>query len=132
MFGIKSIYCFSLLVFALVSCSHNKRDVFMNVAKEYTKKCPVKIANNILCDSMKYDAARNVNTYYYVLSGPLDNSAAVAPNKSQVEGALIQELRNSVDLKPYKDFNTTMQYIYYSNSSHKEIFRVNIPSRLYK
>ena len=81
---------------------------------------------------MKYDAARNVNTYYYVLSGPLDNSAAVAPNKSQVEGALIQELRNSVDLKPYKDFNTTMQYIYYSNSSHKEIFRVNIPSRLYK
>lgn len=128
----KKIISFFCLLIILFSCGNRRATTFANVAIEYTKKCPVRIADDIVCDSMKYDAIKNINSYYYVLTGELDNPIKILFNKLALEAALIGQVRNSVEMKDYKDFNTTLCYIYMSSSTHKELFRVSITPRQYK
>ncbi len=49
-----------------------------------------------------------------------------------MKDSMIDAVRNSLDLKEYKDFKTTIEYIYFSGSTKKELFRVSIDANMYK
>ena len=82
-------------------------------AKEYTEKhCPTPIAKDIVMDSMTFDKATHTITYAYTLSGQLDDSAVV--NGSNSRELLLQEVKNSTNMKLYKEAGYSFRYIYHS------------------
>ncbi|WP_321517127.1 hypothetical protein [uncultured Bacteroides sp.] len=119
-----------LLFFA--SCQESREKTFERLAKEYTAKCPVALGVGIRVDSMKYNIKTNTNSNYYTLSGNIDSPDSIQKNKAYMESSMIAAVRNSVDMKEYKDFNTTIEYVYFSDKNKKELFRIAVGPKLYK
>jgi len=115
----------------LVSCQESKPKLFERLAKEQTQKCPVVISEGIILDSIVYKSAENINQYYYKLTGIMDDKEKIRDNKEVVKESLIQDARNTLELKAYKDYNTTLEYIYRSQKDGTEILKVTITSAQY-
>ena len=97
----------------LTACQESLEDRCEREAKEYTKKhCPALIAENIVMDSMTFDKATHTITYAYTLSGQLDDSEVV--NGSNSRNLLLEEVRNSANLRLYKEAGYSFRYIYHS------------------
>lgn len=128
----KIILLASILPFCFISCQESREKTFERLAKEYTSRCPVIMGEGIRIDSMKYNPKTNTNSNYYTLSGKIDNPDSIQKNKEYMESSMIAAVRNSVDLRDYKDFSTTIEYIYYSESSKKELYRIAVGPKLYK
>ncbi len=120
------------IVLFFVSCQESKEKTFERLAKEYTAKCPIKLSTGVSVDSMIYDIKTNTNRNCYTLSGNIDNADSIQKDKKQMEASMIAAVRNSVDLKEYKDFNTTIEYIYFSNKNKAELLRISVGPKLYK
>lgn len=120
------------ILLILSSCQESREKSFERLAKEYTAKCPVILGSGIRVDSMKYDSKTNTNSNYYTLYGAIDSPDSIQKNRQYMESSMIAAVRNSIDLKEYKDFNTTIEYVYFSDKSKKELFRIAIAPRLYK
>lgn len=122
----------SLLLFILVigmyACQEPKEKAFERVAREMTEKCPIAFSEYIRLDSVIYLPSKNVNRYYYTLMGERDNIQALDGQEENLKN----EVRNSVELKEYKDFNTTIAYTYYSESSGSELMTITIKPEDYK
>lgn len=120
------------ILFIFSSCQESKEKAFERLAKEYTAKCPIELSEGIRVDSMKYDPKTNTNTNFYTLSGGIDSPDSIQKNKQYMERSMIAAVKNSLDLKDYKDFNTTIEYIYFSGTTKKELYRIAIGPGLYK
>lgn len=118
--------------FFFFSCQESREKTFERLAREYTAKCPISMAQGIRIDSMKYNPKTNTNSNYYTLSGNIDSPDSIQKNRQYMESSMIAAVRNSVDLKEYKDFNTTIEYVYYSDKTKKELYRIAIGPKLYK
>jgi len=121
-----------LLLLLFNSCQEPREKTFEKLAKEYTAKCPVTIGEGIRIDSMIYNPKTNTNSNYYTLSGRIDSPDSIQKKKQYMKDSMIDAVRNSLDLKEYKDFKTTIEYIYFSESTKKELFRVSIDANMYK
>ncbi len=121
-----------LLLLTFYSCQEPREKTFEKLAKEYTAKCPVTIGEGIRIDSMIYNPKTNTNSNYYTLSGRIDSPDSIQKKKQYMKDSMVDAVRNSLDLKEYKDFKTTIEYIYFSGSTKKELFRVSIDANMYK
>lgn len=115
----------------LTSCQESKEKTFERMAKEFTAKCPQQLGDGVQIDSMKYYKESNTNSYYYTLSGTSDSQDSIIKKRSSMESAMIAAVRSSVELKDYKDFKTTIEYIYFSNKTKKELLRISVDAKLY-
>lgn len=98
----------------MTACQESFEDRCDREAKEYTRQqCPKKIAQDVTLDSMTFERGSHTISYCYTVSGAIDNAAAI--NGEQVRAALLQEVRNSPQLKAYKDASYGLRYVYYSN-----------------
>jgi len=122
----------SLLLLIFNSCQESREKTFEKLAKEYTAKCPVTIGEGIRIDSMIYNPKTNTNSNYYTLSGRIDSPDSIQKKEQYMKDSMIDAVRNSLDLKEYKDFKTTIEYIYFSERTKKELFRVSIDANMYK
>lgn len=100
----------------LMSCHESLEDRAAREAREYTQKnCPVKIAENIVNDSMTYDKATRTVHYYYSLTGAIDTTIT---EKEKIRKAMLQGVVNATNLKAYKDAGFKFRYTYFS-TKHK-------------
>lgn len=120
------------LLITLVSCQQPKEKTFERLAEEYTAKCPIILGEGTRIDSMKYNPKTNTNTNFYTLTGTIDNPDSIQKKRADIEISMIAAVKNSIELKEYKDFNTTIEYIYFSETTKKELFRIAIGPDLYK
>lgn len=121
---------FYILVFFLyisvVSCQQKSwEERCLEDAKVYNfTHCPKNIGNGIILDSLVYSVPLNQNTYYYRVTGELDNDSVFAANhKTDIE-ILQQAINNSIDLKTYKDHHMRFQYVYRSADLSKVYLNV--------
>ena len=63
-------------------------------------------------DSMTFDKATHTIAYIYTLSGVVDDTAVI--NQSQPRERLLQEVKNSTNMKLYKDAGFSFRYTYFS------------------
>ena len=109
----KKIWIIIAVALMVTACQETLEERCEREAKEYTEKhCPTPIAKNIVMDSMTFDKATHTITYAYTLSGQLDDSAVV--NRSNSRELLLQEVKNSTNLKLYKEAGCSFTYTYYS------------------
>ncbi len=120
-----------IVSFIFISCQESKPKLFERLAKEQTKKCPVAISEGIILDSIVYQSIENINQYYYKLTGIMDDKEKIQDNKETVKESLIQDARNTLELRAYKDYNTTLEYIYHSQKDGTEILKVTIKPEQY-
>ena len=97
----------------LTSCQESLEDRCQREAKEFTEKsCPRHIDTEIVLDSMTFEKATHTISYLYTLNGSLDDTAKV--DSAHFRELLLMEVKNSTNLKLYKDAGYSFRYTYYS------------------
>lgn len=115
-----------ILVFLAMGCKESKEKMFGRIAREMTAKCPRAINEFTRLDSVVYLPDGNINRYYYTLTGDADNALSIEANRKEMEAALTGEVVNSMDLKEYKEYHVTIEYIYFSDKEKTVLFQQKI------
>ena len=108
-------YIVTLLALPLLlcACQESLEERCSREARDFTRKhCPMTVGNDVVMDSMTFDAATHTVSYLYTLSGPLDDAKRVS--NSNTRELLRQDVRNSTQLKLYKEAGYNFRYVYYS------------------
>ena len=109
----KKILLSLLCVTLLTACQESLEDRCEREAKEYTKKhCPALIADDIVMDEMTFDKATHTIAYIYTVKGELDDSVVI--NSNDPRKRLLEQVKNTPNLKLYKDAGYNFRYTYYS------------------
>ena len=104
---------FLLAVVFMTSCQETLEERGAREARDYTEKhCPAPVANMVRMDSMTFDKATHTFGYYYTLSGVLDDTTAIHQNNPSKP--LLQQVKNSTNLKIYKEAGYNFRYVYRS------------------
>ena len=121
-----------LAVLTLTSCQQAKQKVFEIASQEVNKQCPMTIDEMTRMDSTSYTGGDNTFTYYYTLTGTADDPTIAEATQKQLTESLPEMIKNTDDLKIYREMDVTMLYVYLSDKTQKELFRVKITPDLYK
>ena len=104
-------------IWLLTACQESLEDRCQREAKEFTEKaCPRHIDKEIVLDSMTFEKATHTISYLYTLTGTLDNPQRV--DNAKFREALLLEVKNSTNLKLYKDAGYSFRYAYYSQKEN--------------
>jgi hypothetical protein len=101
----------------LTACQETLEDRCEREAKEYTKKhCPTLIAEDMVMDSMTFDKVTKTIGYCYTVKGAIDDTAVI--NSNEPRKRLLEQVKNSPNLKLYKDAGYSFRYTYYSTKEN--------------
>ena len=101
-------------------------------AQMQTKKvCPKVITPGITLDSITYDTKNRIMQYHYTMEGGYDDTTTIAKGKNDFVKALGNQIRNSIDLKKYKDNGIGFRYTYTSKSTKKTLIDESFTSKDY-
>ena len=100
----------------LTACQETLEERCQREAAEYTEKnCPYAITNEVTLDSMTFDKQTHTIGYWYTLSGRSDDAALIA--QSNPRELLLNEIRNSTNMKLYKEAKYNFRYVYHSKKN---------------
>lgn len=128
----KIIFTACLIAFGLTSCQQAKQKVFEIASQEVNKQCPMTIDEMTRMDSTSYTGGDNTFTYYYSLTGAADDPQIAEATQKQLTENLPGIIKSTDDLKLYREMDVTMLYVYMSDKTHKELFRVKVTPDMYK
>lgn len=116
---------------ALSGCHNNNSQArkFKQMAEKTNQSCPTRISETITLDSTSYNEKSNTVSYYYDVTGELDNPTYMNANYATFKKALQDAVDNSVDMEEYRKAGTTIRYVYFSGSNNKPLaeFTFNSP-----
>lgn len=105
----------SIMLF--VACQESLEDRCAREAKEFTEKnCPRAVDKEIVLDSMAFEKATHTISYLYTLMGTLDDPQRI--DSKHFRELLLMEVKNSTNLKLYKDAGYAFRYCYYSEKEN--------------
>ena len=114
-----------LTVFCLTLCgcheSMNKRAE--REAMEYTKKyCPTPVQNHTRTDSVVFDNESKTFIYYCSIFDELDNQEIFNKNRIQISNALLDNLKESTQLRAYKKEGFGFRWVITSAKNSKVVY----------
>ena len=116
----KKFWILAVICTLLVGCRESLEDRCAREAKEYTEKnCPMRMDKNIILDSMTFERDTHTLHYYYTLTDFADQDGIM--EKVDARGALKEELKNSTNLRVYKENKYRFAYTYRSEKDPKKI-----------
>ena len=116
----KKFWILAAICTLLVGCRESLEDRCAREAKEYTEKnCPMRMDKNIILDSMAFERDTHTLHYYYTLTDFADQDGIM--EKVDARGALKEELKNSTNLRVYKENKFRFAYTYRSEKDPKKI-----------
>ncbi|MBR1548921.1 MAG: hypothetical protein IJ637_09390 [Prevotella sp.] len=105
--------CMAAMLSALAACQESLEERCQRECREFTqKKCPMRIDQYTVMDSMTFNAQAHTITYAYTLNGMLDDSTYLS--RANPQELLLGEVRNSTNLKLYKEAGYNFRYVYNS------------------
>lgn len=120
------------VLFALASCQQAKQKVFELASEQVNKECPMTIDEMTTLDSTNYAGEGNMFTYFYTLSGAADDSTIVEQMKAELEKTLPETIKNTEDMKVYRESNVTIKYVYLSQKNKQELLQITVTPDMYK
>jgi PBP1b-binding outer membrane lipoprotein LpoB len=113
----RKIFAVLAAVVLLTGCQETMDERCAREAREYTeKKCPVQVTTGVMMDSLVYEASTRTLVYYYTVEGVLDDAEALRTHN--LRGMLLKELRNSANMKDYKEAGYNFRYVYWSTKEN--------------
>ena len=126
----RKIYPILMMTALLASCQETLEERAARESRDYTEKhCPAPVAYQVTMDSMTFDKVSHTFGYYYSLSGTLDDSAYIKQNNPR--DMLLQQVKNSTNLKMYKDAGYGFRYVYMSTKNKATLFDVTFKQKDY-
>ena len=118
-----SLCCLLFVALLLsVSCQESLPQRCARESKEYTaKNCPAKISDYIMLDSIAFDESDSTMQYFYSVSGLIDSVEMMSEHLEEYRTALRKDIRNSTNLKAYKDEKFKFQYVYLSKKNRGKV-----------
>ena len=123
MYAMKKVLAL-LCMGALLVCGACKRETkdekFKRDFEQITQKeCPKFVDADIRMDSICYDIESRTRTEYYTVVNNLDDKDIYTDEKliASFHEAVLKELKNSIQLKQYKDEGINFCYAYRSDST---------------
>ena len=107
--------CLGAMIF-MTACQRETIDEkFKRECKQFTEKeCPKEIVSGVRLDSLCYDIESRTRSEHYTIEGSPDEDAV-----STLHDIILNELKSSLQLKPYKDEGVTFRYDYRSITTGK-------------
>ena len=104
-------------IMLLTACQESLEDRCAREAKEFTEKnCPRAVDKEIVLDSMAFEKSTHTISYLYTLMGTLDDPQRI--DSKHFRELLLMEVKNSTNLKLYKDAGYSFRYCYYSEKEN--------------
>ena len=104
-------------IMMLTACQESLEDRCAREAKEFTEKnCPRAVDKEIVLDSMTFEKVTHTISYLYTLQGTLDDPQRI--DSAKFRELLLMEVKNSTNLKLYKDAGYSFRYAYYSQKEN--------------
>ncbi|MBR0525046.1 MAG: hypothetical protein IJK09_08885 [Prevotella sp.] len=103
------------------ACHENLEERAARECREYTQKhCPAPISDILVNDSMVFESASKTVRYYYTLRGVADTTSL---NITNVREEMLNGIKNSAQLKTYKEAGFSFRYTYFSTKHRgKKLF----------
>lgn len=120
-----------VVLLALTACQQAKQKVFKLASDQINKECPMIIDDMTTMDSTTYSDGSNTLTYFYTLSD-VDDPEMVELIKKEMEEVLPKTIRETEDLKIFRDAKVTFKYIYLSKENKQELFQITASPDMYK
>lgn len=122
-------------MFVLCTCKRTSFDKQVaDEAKHFnTTDAPKRIDQCTMLDSMSYDIENHILTYHYTIEGVADDKSLLTKEvNEEFHEQLLNELRSSIRLKPYKEKGITFSYLYVSKKSGKILMNQTISQKDYQ
>lgn len=127
----KKICTLLIMTVLLTGCQETLEERAARESRDYTEKhCPAPIAYQVTMDSMTFDKASHTFSYYYSLNGTLDDSTYL--KQSNPRDMLLQQVKNSTNLKIYKEAGYSFRYVYNSTKNKVTLFDVTFKQKDYQ
>lgn len=127
----RKIYTILMMTALLASCQETLEERADRESRDYTEKhCPAPVAYQVTMDSMTFDKVSHTFGYHYSLSGTLDDSTYLLQNDPRE--MLLQQVKNSTNLKIYKDAGYGFRYVYHSSKNKATLFDVTFKQKDYQ
>ena len=105
----------TMLLFA-TGCQESLEDRCAREASEYTQKhCPTLITKDIVLDSMTFERQSHTICYVYTVNGIIDDPEVI--QRGDPHERLLHQIKNSPNLKLYKDAGYSFRYTYFSTKN---------------
>lgn len=125
------IYTILMMAAVLAGCQETLEERAARESRDYTEKhCPAPVAFQVTMDSMTFDKASHTFAYYYSLNGTLDDSTFI--EQSNPRDMLLQQVKNSTNLKIYKEAGYSFRYVYNSTKNKAKLFDVTFKQKDYQ
>ena len=103
-------------------CQKSLEDRAEQEARDYTRKfCPTPVYNHSRTDSLVFDRPTRTYIYYCTLTDVMDDAKLIDENRQTLTDGLQQSLRESTNLKVYKDAGFSFRYVLRSEKNPDEI-----------
>ena len=118
----KEILLSALLIATLAACTgKGPARKFKETAERLNQTYPIRLNETITIDSTHYNEKDNTVSYYYTVTGELDDPQFMDNNYATYKKALQEAIDNSVEMEEYRKFGSKIKYIYYSGSNKKKL-----------
>lgn len=108
------------IAFLACSCQDSLEERCAKECREYTvKKCPAPLTEDIVIDSLTFEAATHTMHYYYTVRGVADDPKAFA--KINATKMMKDEVRNATSLRLYKEAGYSFAYTYWSSANKGQV-----------
>jgi len=115
----KSLFL-AFMALPLAACQQSLEEKAAEEARMYTEKnCPARLAENLISDSLTFEADTHTLHYYYTLTGEGDTAAL--SNQEEARQQLLNALKNTTSMMAYKEEGYRFAYTYHSQKKPNTI-----------
>lgn len=94
---------------------------FRENAERQNKTYPIRLNETVTIDSTRYDEKNNTVSYYYTVTGVLDDPEYMNSHYAAFRQALKDAVDNSVEMEEYRKAECSIKYIYISKKSQSRL-----------
>ena len=129
----KKLFSEHALFFSRLLLANRPNKKFYELAAEQVnKQCPITVDEMTRMDSTTYSGKDNTFTYFYTLSGQADDPTMSEQLKKSLEETLPETIKNTEEMKVYRESDVTIKYIYLSGKTKEELIQVTVTPDMYK
>ncbi len=135
-FLLPSLVCVMATLTAMGGASCRRQSFEKKLALEIerfnVREAPQRKDSTIVLDSLVYLRPSSTVVYHYTLEGMADNPSLLTPEVLEMQRAgLLEYLRGSIQLRPYKEHGVSFGFVYHSQKTGGELMRFSFSPKDY-
>lgn len=130
----KNILFLAFAVLSLTSCHRtNLEDLAAKSAEDYTERyCPTPFVDSQRTDSVGFDRATHTFSYYYTISGKLDDPAVISKGHKMIVASILKSLKENTSMKEFKQAAYNFRYVFRSQKNNNVLIDKTFTKKDYR